>query len=92
MTNHRGRGKRQEKKNVFKKKIINKTAAATTTTTTENKTRREVDRPTGIYQIGRLYNHLPSQGENNLPAPLTCHRAILERKSTVIRLKKTLPF
>jgi len=75
MTNHRGRGKKTGKKNVFKKKkiIINKTTAAVTTT--ENKTRREVDRPTGIYQIGRLYNHLPSQGENNLPAPLTCHRA-----------------
>jgi len=92
MTNHRGRGKKTGKKRTCLKKkiIINKTAVATTTT--ENKTRREVDRPTGIYQIGRLYNHLPSQGENNLPAPLTCHRAILERKSTVIRLKKTLPF
>jgi len=72
MTNHRGRGKKTRKKNVFKKKIIiNKTAAAIAATTTENKTRREVNRPTGIYQIGRLYNHLPSQGENNLPAPLT---------------------
>lgn len=78
MTNHWRRDEQRWGRNAFTKIKNKKQQQQQQQLQRRIKRRREVDRPTGIHQIGRLCNQLPSQGENNLPAPLTCHRPVLE--------------